>query len=239
MPPPGRSSACVRRRPAARRGPECTPWLHARPGPPSWRRWGPGDPAPGGALPAAAAQPARPGCSPPRRRAWRGRGRRTGGPRAPATTRVATSARPGPAGRRDVLHGHLPPVAGVGQDDPAHAAGRPAVEALARERALREDEDVVGDVDDRLACPHQVAVGARLYVRPDHQPLLTPEHAHGREVGFSVLVQRRHDGLDDHWPRGSVASRRVVAWTAVMSSRRGPCGGAGGTGPASRHSCRR
>ena len=90
-----------------------------------------------------------------------------GRPTPAATTRVETSARP-PAdgaglGRDHLLDGDLPPVTRVGEDDPADARRGAAREALARQRALREEEHVVGDVDDRLAGADQVPerAGAR------------------------------------------------------------------------------
>ena len=192
----------VRRRRAARRGRGCTPWPRARPGPRSCPPAGRGGPAPGAPRRAATASrprgedarlhhgvlgAAQPGERPSHRARHHARG--DVGP--------APAGRPG-LGQRHLLDGDLAPVARVGQDDPSDARGGPAREPLARERALREDQDVVGDVDDGLAGANEVPERPRGDVRPDHEALLAPDHPHGGEVHLAVLVQRRHHRLDDH-----------------------------------------
>ena len=209
----------ISRRPAAPHGRGCTPWLRARPGRRSCPPTGPGGRAPEGPRPAAAVARVRRECSPPRRRTWRGTARRTAVPPPPPPR--GWQRRPGrPPGGRGAGNDTSSTATsrqwhGVGQDDPPYARGRAAREPLARERALREGQDVVGDVDDGLPRTDEVPERARADVGSDHETILAPDHTHGGEVHLSVLVQRRHDRLDDHAPDPRIWWRCNGYWPSL------------------------
>jgi hypothetical protein len=64
------------------------------------------------------------------------------------------------------------------------------------QRRLHEQQDVVGEVDDRLAVDTEVAQRPRGVERPEHELLIAPAHPHRGAVDHPVRTGRGHHGLD-------------------------------------------
>src|SRR5437867_8851139 len=92
----------------------------------------------------------------------------------------------------------LAPVTGLAEDDSAHPLGRHAREALPCQRALRKDQDIVRDVDHRLAPRLEIPEGAGVDVGANDKRVVAPTDTHRREVRLSRGVESGDDGLDDH-----------------------------------------
>ena len=87
------------------------------------------------------------------------------------------------------------------------AGGGLTLEPLVGERALGEQQDIVGHVDHGLAVLVQMAEGPGVRVRPDDDRLLAPDDAHGREMRLPLLVERRDHRLQYHDDPGYASAR--------------------------------
>ena len=136
-------------------------------------------------------RPAREARIDPSSTAWRARLRpRNSRPMPRPTTRVVTRART--LRRVDRLDGDLAPRARVREHGAGDLLGRSRGRMRVAERGLREEQDVVGEVDDRGARRLQIAQRARRAVRLDHDDVVPPLDAHRGAVdlpsGLIVVV---------------------------------------------------
>ena len=137
------------------------------------------------------------------------------GPGAPPGSRCASAAayrrspppRARARSRRPPARRPAPPPRGPG-------------ELRAADRPLREQHDVVGQVDHGHAGSRHVPERGRLEKGLEDDALLAPLHAHGREVDRAVRGHRRHDGFDDHRTRSTGGG--LEASVALGSRSRAP-----------------
>ena len=159
--------------------------------------------------------------------AWRARLKPRNSRRQPrCTTRVSIRER---GGVSSIAHDlQLAPGAGRLQHHAAHHRRGEGGELGARTAPpCAKSIDVVGQVDDRRAAGAHVPEGGGLQERLEHERVLAPLHAHGREVDRAVRAGGRHDGLDDHRTRstGGGADARGALSQGRGSDTRSATGG--------------
>ena len=105
-------------------------------------------------------------------------------------------ARPLVAGRHDLGHGQLAPRAALLDHRTPDRLGWPGYGVWVPERRLHEQQDVVGQMRDRLTAELQVAQRARAVKRPEDDLVGPPADPHRRAVDAVVASAGGHDGLD-------------------------------------------
>src|SRR2546427_4916074 len=85
--------------------------------------------------------------------------------------------------------------------------------------AAREQENVVGEVDDPLPDLFQVLPGHGAPERPQQHPPLLERDPHRREIDPPLRVDRRDDRLQDHRPRSIMTSTRPTRGRTNLRTR--------------------